>query len=502
MPTTASHNSRRTFSFDPKKRTPIAAAWTKFTTLIEITSLSTSPNQLRDATPDLRRLLDPASHVPASWIVVLIALGFSSGSGGVSRAFWDFLTSLEKRRLARLFEGPEAQVLLQDVILPYAATAGNFVVLRPTPDQCAHGTELKGWIAAILNSGDAALRRQCGRAILAWVDAKEDNVFAPARAWILAGLLEGVGADTVFDAPEDLATIVRIGKMRRFTRMKVDVCVAIVLKLLLAVDVAALGVGAFWNALAEVALAKEYLLSEAYVLSLHERFGQTLVGGAELQLIGTMAFVDEDEEESPARKELLKAVLVMCCLSCWVKGFHVDIETQKPRLGFWTVLQGNRELFKCVTRMFEGVQILPAILRGCEESTQDDAELAELLKVWPIEAKEERVLTKVFETRWAKLRETRGPGFDQALEKKRGNWAVICANCVRLLGESKVPVEDAIDMLEAYELPVLGRNKHDNVEKTTTAGKFIGAVLRLVERTILEYKAEVKHRKSQWITAY
>lgn len=491
FPPPQSLHASRTFSFDPKKRGPIIAAWTKFTTLIEITSLSTSPNQLRDATPDLRRLLDPTSPVPASWIIVLIALGFSSGSGGVSRVFWDFLASLENRRIARLFEGPEGRALLQDVIIPFAATASSFVVLRPTPDKCEHGTELAKWIGTILNAGDAEMRKQCGRAIMAWIDAKEDNVFVPARAWILKGLLDGVQGQTVFDAPEDLATFVRIGKMRRFTKMKVDVCVAIVLKLLLSVDAAKIGFAEFWDALAEVALKKEYLLSEEYVLALHERFGQALVGGGELQHLGRMTFVEEGESEPPSRKELLKAVLVMCCMSCWIRGFQVDIDTQMPRLSFWTVLHGNQQLFRCVARLFDGQAILPSILKAHADPTSDDGDLADLLQLWPVEAAEKGILGAMLKSRWAKLQEARGKKFEQGVEKQRANWAVICASCTRLLGECTLTVEETIVMVNSFDLPVLGRNKHDNIEMTATAGRFIGAMLRVLETAILESKAEV-----------
>jgi len=204
-----------TFAFDPQKRGSITAAWSKFTTLIEITSLSTSPNQLRDATPDLKRLLDLSSYVSASWLVVLTSLGFQAGSGGVSRAFWDILVSLEKNRLGRFFEGPEGRKLLQDVILPFCAYASNFVVGRSTPEKCEHGTQLATWVGRILCAGDKEMMKATARAILTWVDETEDNLFAPARAWILKGLLEGVEGQAAFDEIDDLRLLVRIAKMQR-----------------------------------------------------------------------------------------------------------------------------------------------------------------------------------------------------------------------------------------------------------------------------------------------
>jgi hypothetical protein len=80
----------------------------------------------------------------------------------------------------------------------------------------------------------------------------------------------------------------------RSTKMKVDVCLAIVLKLLLAVDIKKVGVKEFWkygsysqflgsdtnfscSSLAEISFKKEYLLSEKYMVALLEQFGTSLV---------------------------------------------------------------------------------------------------------------------------------------------------------------------------------------------------------------------------------
>ena len=194
---------------------PIVAAWNKYVTLVEIVSLSTSPNQLRDATPDLKRLLEPSSHIPASWLVALAALGFQSGSGGVARAFWDIVTSLEERQLARLFAGPEGRALLQDTLLPYAASASNFNIVRSAPEKCEHGSQLTKWLASVLIALDMRSWQAVARAILQWVDEKEDNLFAPARAYILKGLLDGVQGGSVFDRTEDLDVLVKVAKMQR-----------------------------------------------------------------------------------------------------------------------------------------------------------------------------------------------------------------------------------------------------------------------------------------------
>lgn len=59
------------------------------------------------------------------------------------------------------------------------------------------------------------MMKATARAILTWVDETEDNLFAPARAWILKGLLEGVEGQAAFDEIDDLRLLVRIAKMQR-----------------------------------------------------------------------------------------------------------------------------------------------------------------------------------------------------------------------------------------------------------------------------------------------
>jgi hypothetical protein len=117
--------------------------------------------------------------------------------------------------LARLFGDIEGRKLLQDVLLPYAANASNFVIGRSTPEKCAHGSHLAKWLGAVLNAGDAEAKKATALAVLEWVDEKEDNLFAPARAWILQGVLKGVEGEKVFAETRDLELLVKIAKMRR-----------------------------------------------------------------------------------------------------------------------------------------------------------------------------------------------------------------------------------------------------------------------------------------------
>lgn len=105
----------RTLKFEPNAGKKSILAWSKYSTLIEITSLSTSPNQLRDAMPDIKRLLDVSSPIPISWTVVLISLGFSSGSSGVQKAVWEMILDLDEQRLARLFGEVEGRRFLKGI---------------------------------------------------------------------------------------------------------------------------------------------------------------------------------------------------------------------------------------------------------------------------------------------------------------------------------------------------------------------------------------------------
>lgn len=207
----------RTFIFDPKKRAPITEAWDKFITLVEIVSLSASPNQLSAAASDLKRLLDPSSYVLVSWVVALTVLGFQAGNGRVSRAFWDILISLEKGRLGRLFEGPEGRKLLQGYILPFSSCASNFIVEISAPEKCEHGSQLATWMRRMLGAGNKQSMKANAKAVLTWVDETQDTSFAPARAWILKGVLEAVEAmeEPAFDDVEDLDMLVRVAKMQR-----------------------------------------------------------------------------------------------------------------------------------------------------------------------------------------------------------------------------------------------------------------------------------------------
>lgn len=81
-----------------------SAAWSKYSTMIEIISLSTSTNQFLATVPDLRRLLKPFSPIYGSWIVILMTLGLTSSCGPLQKAVWEFLLSLEGKELGKLLE--------------------------------------------------------------------------------------------------------------------------------------------------------------------------------------------------------------------------------------------------------------------------------------------------------------------------------------------------------------------------------------------------------------
>lgn len=81
--------------------------------------------------------------------------------------------------------------------------------------------------------------------ILGTLDSRADTLFPPARIYILKGLCNGLMDGEMFDQRSYLDRLVGIARMRRASKMKVDVAIAAVLKLMLRVDVKAIGLYEF-----------------------------------------------------------------------------------------------------------------------------------------------------------------------------------------------------------------------------------------------------------------
>jgi len=96
----------RHFTWDEKSRESAIQAWKKYATLFEIIVFDTSANQLKDALPELRRLLTP-SQIHRSWISVLLALALKNSSTSIQATAYELILSLPWQQLEFLTEGED-----------------------------------------------------------------------------------------------------------------------------------------------------------------------------------------------------------------------------------------------------------------------------------------------------------------------------------------------------------------------------------------------------------
>lgn len=190
-----------------------SAAWTKYSTIIEIISLSTSTNQFLAAVPDIRRLLEPLSPIYGSWIVVLMALGLTSSCGPLQKAVGEFLLSLDGAELGKLLEGGEGKSFINNVFLPYSIVASHFSVQGGNDGQCEYGDKFSGFVKKVI------IQSQDASGFLEFLDFRQDTIFAPARVYVLKGIADGAAeiSGTGYNCfgKKDLVTIVRISKVKR-----------------------------------------------------------------------------------------------------------------------------------------------------------------------------------------------------------------------------------------------------------------------------------------------
>lgn len=94
----------RHFIWDEKSKKGTIQAWKKYATLFEIIVFDTSANQLKDALPEFRRLLDPPLLIHGSWFSVLLALALKNSSSSIQSTAFELVLSLEWQQLAFLNE--------------------------------------------------------------------------------------------------------------------------------------------------------------------------------------------------------------------------------------------------------------------------------------------------------------------------------------------------------------------------------------------------------------
>lgn len=178
-------------------------------------------------------------------MIVLIALAFQSGSGGVQSTMWDFLLALEPRLMRRIFMEPEGMKFVNDILVPYCSSASKYQVAVSNTEICEFGNKLAQFFKNILTAiGEAKASAMFATSVLEGLEKRTDTLFPPARVYVLAGLVEG-SEGLKLNERGVMKTLVGISRMRRCAKTKVDLAVAAVLKLLLRTDVEAIGAQEF-----------------------------------------------------------------------------------------------------------------------------------------------------------------------------------------------------------------------------------------------------------------
>lgn len=140
-----------------------------------------------------------------------MTLGIKSSCGPLQKAVWGFLLSLNGAELGKLLEGERGKSFINNVFLPYSVTAHHFSVQRGDDSRCEYGDKLVGFLKKIVIQSRNAVD------LLKFLDVRRDTIFAPARVYVLKGIVDGiVELSTLWGfGEEELAMIVRISKMKR-----------------------------------------------------------------------------------------------------------------------------------------------------------------------------------------------------------------------------------------------------------------------------------------------
>lgn len=140
-----------------------------------------------------------------------MTLGLSSSCGPLQKAVWEFLLSLNEAQLGKLLVEDRGKGFINNVFLPYSITAHNFSVRRGNDSRCEYGDKLAGFLKKIV------IKTQDAASLLRFLDIRRDTIFAPARVYVLKGIVDGAAELSAAYGfrEEELAMIVRISKMRR-----------------------------------------------------------------------------------------------------------------------------------------------------------------------------------------------------------------------------------------------------------------------------------------------
>lgn len=190
--------------------------------------------------------------------MVLMTLGLTSSCGPLQKAVWEFLLGLNGTELGKLLE--KEKNFINDVFLPYSVAAHHFSTQKGNESRCEYGNKLAGFLQKIIVQSREVM------GLLKFVDARQDTIFAPARVYVLKGIVDGAAAFSGVHGfgKEEMEIIVKISKMKRLyalllslgvlheliisrnsALMKTDLCIFMCLTLLLSINLETTGLEAF-----------------------------------------------------------------------------------------------------------------------------------------------------------------------------------------------------------------------------------------------------------------
>lgn len=98
--------------------------------------------------------------------------------------------------------------------MPYGSIASSFSIKPSRPDFCEHGTDFANFLSTVLKA-NVPTTKETALAILGFIDERQDFLFAPARLYILKGVMEGLLGFSIFDELDHMKILIRIAKVHR-----------------------------------------------------------------------------------------------------------------------------------------------------------------------------------------------------------------------------------------------------------------------------------------------
>ncbi|KAL7270903.1 hypothetical protein RUND412_006375 [Rhizina undulata] len=499
--------SNRLLVYNPARRKQLESSWAKYSTIIEIISLSTSTNQLKAAVPEVKRFLNPRSEISPSWVVVLVKLGLQATSAPLQKVVWEMLLSLSAPEVERLVAEIEGMEFITDIFLPYAATAHHFVVRQNRPDVCEHGKSLAEFLQKVVQIAPNA------SAVLSFLHKKADTIFSPARVYVLKGVLDGVLHRNVW-GPNEVDEIVGVARMNRFTKMKTDICHIMCLHLLFSAK-EEVEVNRLLDAVVDIIVGKEYLLSYRYIQFLFKHILRRMQTLENMSRFIWREFLNSTTALKNTPEPPVKAILlpiVILCISDHIDFDRKDEETTaliedglcnmracdiNVRIRFLTMFldmrgsAGALEVFSIMENNLLGIIDRKDPLSPPHTNFHELAILLEKLSLHKVSnpgAGLEPICEHIVheyskvEELWRKSRSLDLKG-EESIANLVAAWGVFLRFLDDPNHKGRVLLPDLDGLLakiDAFPLPVLGQNKHDNVEAMKVTNKFLRASFEMI----------------------